>query len=81
MVGGAAGRRMAAAPLYDVQYAMAAPLFGLIRVAHCALRSAGYGFLRQGSDDYQRLRPEAGARFVLGFSMLIAWPAVADGVA
>ena len=35
----------------------------------------------QGSDDYQRLRPEAGARFVLVFSMPIAWPAVADGVA
>ena len=32
-------------------------------------------------DDYQRLRPEAGARLVLGFSMPIAWPAVADGVA
>ena len=32
-------------------------------------------------DDYQRLRPEAFARFVLGFSMPIARPAVADGVA
>ena len=29
---------------------------------------------------YQCLRPEAGARLVLGFSMPIAWPAVADGV-
>ena len=42
---------------------------------------AGDVFFCQGSDDYQRLRPEAGARFVLGFSMPIAWPAVADGVA
>ena len=60
---------------------MAAPLFGLIRVTHCALRSAGGWFFCQGSDDYQRLRPEAFAQFVLGFSMPIAWPAVADGVA
>ena len=30
---------------------------------------------------YQCLRPEAFARFVSGFSMPIAWPAVADGVA
>ena len=35
----------------------------------------------EGSDDYQCLRPEAGARFVLEFSMPIAWLAVADGVA
>ena len=49
---------------------------GLIRVAHCKRY-----FFCQGSDDYQRLRPEAGARFALGFSMPIAWPAVADGVA
>ena len=47
----------------------------------CALHRAGGIFFCQGSDDYQRLRPEAGARFVLGFSMPIAWPAVADGVA
>ena len=56
-------------------------LFGLIRVAHCVLRSADDVSVCQGSDDYQRLRPEAGARLVLGFSMPIAWPAVADGVA
>ena len=60
---------------------MASPLFGLIRVPHCALHKAGDVFLCQGSDDYQRIRPEAGARFVLEFSMPIAWPAVADGVA
>ena len=65
----------------DVQCAMASPLFGLIRVAHCALRRAGDVSVCQGSDDYQRLRPEAFARFVLGLSMPIAWPAVADGVA
>ena len=59
---------------------MASPLFGLIRVPHCALHKAGDVFLCQGSDDYQRIRPEAGARFVLEFSMPIAWPAVADGV-
>ena len=67
------------AMLFSVRWA--APLFGLIRVAHCALRSAGYVSVCQGSDDYQRLRPEAFARLVLGFSMPIAWPAVADGVA
>ena len=56
--------------------AMATPLlFGLIRVAQCRRY-----FFCQGSDDYQRLRPEAFARFVHEFSMPIAWPAVADGV-
>ena len=83
MVDGAAGRRMAAAPdddvsVCDVGYSF---IFGLIRVVHCALRSAGSIFFCQGSDDYQCLWPEAFARFVLGFSMSIAWPAVADGVA
>ena len=78
----AAGRRMAAAPDGDVQCAMASPiLFGLIRVARCALRSAGDVSVCQGSNDYQRLRPEAGGRFVLGFSMPIAWPVAADGTA
>ena len=65
--------------MFSVRWA--APLFSLIRVAHCALCRASGIFFCQDSDDYQRLRPEAGARFVLEFSVPIAWPAVADGVA
>ena len=38
----AAGRRMAAAPRWQCSVCDGISLFGLIRVAHCALRSAGY---------------------------------------
>ena len=51
---------------------------GLISPLRCAVQATVS--VCQGSDDYQRLRPEASARLVLGFSMPIAWPAVADGV-
>ena len=49
----------------DFQFAMATPLFGLIRVAHCAMRRAGQvSFARVPT-----IISAYGRRLVLGFSI------------